>query len=281
MKYLFLIGLILWSSCQTPEEKKTEGNMIHVLSQAKESAYLTQNNRVEMVPIKSGKYRAFYGKDAALVTVQDFELDSTPVTNAQYLRFVEQFPEWRKGAIASIRADSSYLALWTDPLVLGEKAPPNAPVVSISWFAAKAYCTCMGKRLPTMDEWEFVARADDKQPDARNNPAAYQRWLDWYSEAKKTVLPNIRHTQPNYWGVYDQYGLVWEWVSDFNAVLISGESRKDAKVDDSRLFCSGGSVGVEDLKNYAAFMRYAFRGSLKARYTIHNLGFRCAKSKTS
>ncbi|HRK74586.1 MAG TPA: hypothetical protein PLL64_09945, partial [Rhodothermales bacterium] len=68
MKYLFLIGLILWSSCQTPEEKKTEGNMIHVLSQAKESAYLTQNNRVEMVPIKGGKYRAFYGKDAALVT---------------------------------------------------------------------------------------------------------------------------------------------------------------------------------------------------------------------
>ena len=31
--------------------------------------------------------------------------------------------------------------------------------------------------------------------------------------------------------------------------------------------------------NYAAFMRYAFRGSLKANYSTRNLGFRCAKDK--
>ena len=30
--------------------------------------------------------------------------------------------------------------------------------------------------------------------------------------------------------------------------------------------------------NYAAFMRYAFRGSIKANYTTKNLGFRCAKN---
>ena len=32
--------------------------------------------------------------------------------------------------------------------------------------------------------------------------------------------------------------------------------------------------GASDFEDYAAFMRYAFRGSLEARYTVANLGFR-------
>ena len=83
-------------------------------------------------------------------------------------------------------------------------------------------------------------------------------------------------TNKNIWGVYDLHGLVWEWTLDFNSVLISGESRKDVDTDRD-LFCAGGAVGAKDLMNYAAFMRYAFRGSIKANYSIQNLGFRCVK----
>ena len=74
------------------------------------------------------------------------------------------------------------------------------------------------------------------------------------------------------------HGLVWEWTSDFNSIFLSGESRKD-KDTDNNLFCGSGSVNATDLMNYAAFMRYAFRGSLKAKYTTKNLGFRCAQDK--
>lgn len=279
MRRFFVLGLVFIAACQPHSDLPQEGRKVKTLSKSVENALLMARNQVQMASIKGGEYRAFYGKDEALVNVGDFELDVTLVTNAQFLRFVAENPEWQKGQVASIRSDSSYLAHWEGALRLGEKAPVNAPVVNVSWFAAKAYCACMGKKLPTMDEWEFVARADENKADARNNPAAYQRWLDWYSEKPQQILRDVRRTPPNYWGVFDQYGLVWEWVSDFNAVLISGESRKDAKVDDKGLFCSGGAVGVEDLKNYAAFMRYAFRGSLKARYAIQTLGFRCARSK--
>ena len=73
------------------------------------------------------------------------------------------------------------------------------------------------------------------------------------------------------------HGLVWEWTSDFNSVLISGESRQD--VDTERnLFCGSASINATNLMDYAAFMRYAFRGSIKANYNIQTLGFRCAKS---
>jgi formylglycine-generating enzyme required for sulfatase activity len=74
------------------------------------------------------------------------------------------------------------------------------------------------------------------------------------------------------------HGLVWEWTADFNSIFLSGESRKD-KDTDKNLFCGSASINATDLMNYAAFMRYAFRGSLKASYTTKNLGFRCAKNK--
>ena len=83
---------------------------------------------------------------------------------------------------------------------------------------------------------------------------------------------------PNVQGVYDMHGLIWEWVEDFNASIMTGESRADVALD-RNLFCGGGSASAADPGDYAAFMRYAFRGSLQAKYTIRNLGFRCAKER--
>ena len=38
-----------------------------------------------------------------------------------------------------------------------------------------------------------------------------------------------------------------------------------------------GSLGAKDTGNYPAFLRFGMRSSLTAGYTVHNLGFRCAK----
>jgi formylglycine-generating enzyme required for sulfatase activity len=42
------------------------------------------------------------------------------------------------------------------------------------------------------------------------------------------------------------------------------------------LYCAAGSLKAVDKEDYASFMRFAFRESLKAAYTVRNLGFRCA-----
>ena len=79
----------------------------------------------------------------------------------------------------------------------------------------------------------------------------------------------------NVYGVKDLHGLVWEWTLDFNSVFVTGDNRQDGdKVKD--LFCGDGATGAARREDYAAFMRYAMRSSLKADNGTANLGFRCA-----
>jgi formylglycine-generating enzyme required for sulfatase activity len=229
----------------------------------------------DMVAIKGGAFVPLYGNDSLKTKVGDFHLDVYPVTQAQYVQFVTEVSKWRKSKVKKIFADGNYLRLWPDDLVHSPEVSPNAPVTNVSWFAAKNYCESKGKRLPTMDEWEFAAMADESKPDAREDSMYNQKILNWY-ETPKTYDNEIGNTFKNYWGAYDLHGLVWEWTLDFNSVLISGESRKDVD-SDRNLFCGSGSIGATDLMNYAAFMRYAFRGSIKANYAVKNLGFRCAR----
>ncbi len=226
-----------------------------------------------MATVKGGVYLPLYGTADKTVKVNPFMIDVYPVTNADFLKFVKEYPQWKKSNIKSLFADESYLTKWkTDEAFSGL---PNSPVTNVSWFAAKKYCECQGKRLPKMDEWEFAAMANENVSDARKVESYNQYILGWY-ETPKTFNKPVGSTFKNYWGIYDLHGLVWEWTQDFNTVLISGESRKDVDKD-SNLFCGSAAIGASDLMNYAAFMRYAFRGSMKARYSSQNLGFRCAK----
>ncbi|MCM4171489.1 formylglycine-generating enzyme family protein [Arenibacter sp. TNZ] len=232
-----------------------------------------------MAAVKGGTYIPLYGVDSTAVTVDPFTMDVYPVTNKEYLKFVQEYPEWKKSKVKRLFADGNYLVNWESDESYGNLLGAQEAVTNVSWFAAKKYCECQGKRLPSVDEWEYAAMADGNDPDARKKESYNQLILDWY-EAPKTFNNSIGSTFKNYWGIYDLHGLVWEWTMDFNSVLISGESRKDVDKD-SNLFCGSAAVGASDLMNYAAFMRYAFRGSLKANYAIRTLGFRCAQSNGS
>ncbi|WP_319800213.1 formylglycine-generating enzyme family protein [Flavobacterium sp. N2820] len=230
----------------------------------------------DMVTIGAGSYVPLYGTaDKKPVKIQSFFLDVYPVTNQDYLEFTKLNPNYRKSKIKRLFANTTYLYEWSGDLSFGN-LNSNAPVTNVSWFAAKEYCECQGKRLPTLDEWEYVAMADERRKDARTKEEFNKYILSWY-EKNKTYNNSVGKTFKNYWGVYDIHGLVWEWTFDFNSIFLSGESRKD-KDTDKDLFCGSGSVNATDLMNYAAFMRYAFRASIKANYTTKNLGFRCAKN---
>jgi len=233
------------------------------------------NCQSKIVKIKGGEYIPLYGRDSLMVTIDDFWIDVYPVTNKEYVDYVKKNPNWQRSKAIKLFVDESYLRDWQNDTLLNANQKLNSPITNISWFAAKSYCENQGKRLPTVDEWEYVAMANKTMPDARSLKNYNQFILSWY-EKPKTFNQTIGSTFKNYWQVYDLHGLVWEWTSDFNSVLITGESRKDVGKD-SNLFCGSAAINATDLMNYAAFMRYAIRGSLKAKYTMKNLGFRCVK----
>ena len=91
------------------------------------------------------------------------------------------------------------------------------------------------------------------------------------------MLPATRGGRPNVYGVHDLLTLVWEWVDDFNTIMVTGESRADTGLERA-LFCGAGAAGGGDLENYPAFMRAGMRSSLRASYVVPNLGFRCAQT---
>lgn len=235
----------------------------------------------DMVLVEEGTYMPFYSSSKDSVTVEDFYLDKYPVTNQQFLEFVEANPEWRRSKVKSVFAAEGYLKHWGGDLELGPKAEKirHSPVTNVSWFAARAYAKWKGKRLPTLDEWEYVASADHHKPLASRDDEFVQQILDWYSRPNTKTLPAVGGKEPNFHGTYDMHGLIWEWVQDFNTVFISGESRSD-QGDLKQFYCAAGSSAASesDKENYAAFLRYAFRGSLEADFTVNNLGFRCAKN---
>ena len=229
----------------------------------------------EMAFIHGGKFIPLYGEKLTPVTVKDFKMDIYPVTNKEFKNFVKEYPKWQKSKALKLFTDKMYLSNWKNDVQLKDTERYNSPITYVSWYAAKDYCECQNKRLPTLNEWEYVAMADSTTKDARTKPSYNKQILSWY-ETPNTSQNTIGKHPKNIWGVYDLHGLVWEWTLDFNSVLINNTTKNEN--DGPNAFCGSAAINATDLMNYAAFMRYAIRGSLKASYSMKNLGFRCVKN---
>lgn len=266
---LSFVLLLVFISC-------TKNKQVVLKNDARNITLKTIETKVKMAYIPGGEYMPFYGAiDSNEVTVPPFLIDERAVTNQEFLEFVKANPQWRKSAVSRIHADTNYLKHWVSDLELPKNAKLDAPVTYVSWFAAKAYAKSVGKRLPKLDEWEFVAMADKDTSNAREKKQYSDAIIQLYME-KDRQYNEVKKSAPNYWKVYNMFDLIWEWTDDFNSILSIGDSRTGDN-DDKNLFCAAGATSATDVNNYAAYMRFGMRTSIKAHYTIANMGFRCAK----
>lgn len=227
-----------------------------------------------MVAIPAGEFTPLYGSTKGVKQkerVESFDMDIYPITVGEYQSFLRKFPQWKKQNIKKIFSGKDYLRSWK-----GDRPSPTidqkSPITEISWFAAKAYCSAQGKRLPTIMEWEYAASND-----LQKNQDMTKKILDWYAEPNSERLGKVGSTFENKFGIWDLHGLIWEWTLDFNSSMVTGESRGDSSLEKS-MYCGSGSINAAKVDDYAAFMRFAMRSSLKANYATKNLGFRCVRS---
>lgn len=129
--------------------------------------------------------------------VDPFYIDLTEVTVSQYNRFLEV------GAAASDRSPQP---------PLNAEAPPNYPVLGVSWGDAQAYAAWAGKSLPSESEWEFAARG----PRSFLFPWGNGRAV-WERARKPGQIEPVGsfRSDNSVFGVMDLAGNAREWVADF------------------------------------------------------------------
>lgn len=238
------------------------------------TASFAQTDKKEMVKIPSDQFIPFFKiEDEEDVLIESFYMDVYPVSNADFLEFVRKYPKWMKAELPNIFADTGYLKQWEieDGVLKHFETIRNSPVTNVSWHAANAYCEAQNKRLPTVMEWEYAGSAAILNDDRSLEKII----LEWYSKPNPPYIGDVGSGTKNEFGLYDMHGLIWEWVHDFNSIVIDGDSRSNTETLNTKLFCASGSFGASNKEDYASFMRYAYRSSLKSNYTVSNLGFRC------
>jgi formylglycine-generating enzyme required for sulfatase activity len=184
----------------------------------------------DMLPVPGGTF--MMGADgvgerdeqpAHPVTVPRFLLDKTEVSNAKYLECVQA------------QACKPY----RDNVARGFHAGPEAgfrgaeqPVVGVSWYDARDYCTFRGKRLPREAEWERAARGDDGRTYAWGNepPDPVRRACFGRKVGAKgaTTMPVGSYPEGRGpYGHFDLTGNVWEWTNDIYDPLAYSRPERD------------------------------------------------------
>ena len=159
-----------------------------------------RSDRTSMVRIPAGAY--CMGSDASASTLdnerpaqqvclKEFWIDPTPVTNADFLEFMDaggyRNPAWwsQQGWRWCEEHHIAHPLYWRPGGTQGhwlEIAPfgvspldPAQPVRGVSWYEAEAYTRCVGKRLPTEAEWEKAAWWEAEQQAASRSELASDR----------------------------------------------------------------------------------------------------------
>jgi formylglycine-generating enzyme required for sulfatase activity len=167
---------------------------------------------------------------------------------------------------------------------------PDQPVTEVTWFEAQMFAVFVGAQLVTEAQWEYAARAGATSQYCRiADPTSRLGYRDLDDERKLELVANFNSKigattkrgqhRPNWWGLYDMLGNVWEWVADWYGDTYYDELKDTVAVDPPGPVEGSSRVIRGGSWNYvAANCRAALRAWDDPSYRGNNLGFRLALS---
>lgn len=140
------------------------------------------------------------------VHVDTFSIDQVEVTNERYMTFVAK------------TGHRSPPNPYGTGVLVSAKGIEQLPVVQVSWYDAKAYCSWVKKRLPTEAEWEKAARGTDGRtyPWGNDQPTTTRANFDreWVEDKTLHAVGSLSGGDSPY-GIKDMSGNAREWVQDW------------------------------------------------------------------
>jgi len=267
-------------------------------------------HKKEMIKIKGGifemgfdpkKYPDEFAYDIEMplhkVYLNDYYIDNTPVTNSDFLEFIndggyKSYKWWLSDGWETVKKNKWQAPLYWEQDEKGNWIKhdfkgkryidnfPDEPVINLSFYEAYAYAKWAGKRLPTEAEWEKAASWDEDNGTKRLYPWGDEHPDDMNSNLleSKVFAPTDVFTYEkgkSYYGCYAMVGDKWEWTnSEFNSYpgFKTGFAEYNDKWFGNQKVLRGGSFGTPRLNTrntYRNFFRPDERWMLS--------GFRCAK----
>lgn len=145
------------------------------------------------------------------VTLGSYAIDIHPVTNEQFVRFLEVMGgEKDSNHQDIIRMRDSRIKRSGGKLSI-ESGYAKHPVVGVTWYGAIAYAKWVGKRLPTEAEWEIASRGGDENSLYPTGDDIEKTQANFFSFDTTAVMSYA----PNEFGLYDMAGNVYEWCYDW------------------------------------------------------------------